>query len=208
MRKVLVLLLSSGAMAAFGVIAVDAAPALAAKCHCKRGPRGFTGPRGPRGPQGPAGPAGPRGSNGAPGPAGPAGPPGPAGAGQTPNFDKVLTTGGEVNSVTVGAFTVSDNEALNGSGCGGITITDNSSTGVMYAYAHEDDNDGFTTDLAAGAGGATTFTPDHVNGFNVALQDGSSMAFGRVADLDDSTTTEANGLQTCIDLGYVSGSGA
>ncbi|HEY1523377.1 MAG TPA: hypothetical protein VGF70_10235 [Solirubrobacteraceae bacterium] len=118
----------------------------------------------------------------------------------------MLNTAGQVNSVTVGAFSVSDNEALDGSGCGGITITDNSSTGVKYAYAHEDDGDAFTPDLAAGSAGATTFSADEVNGFNVALEDGSSMAFGRVADVDTDTTVLSNSLQICIDLGYVSGS--
>ena len=73
MRKVLILLVSSGAMAAFGVIAVDASPALAAKCHCKTGPRGPRGPRGFTGSRGPQGPAGPAGSAGPAGPAGPAG---------------------------------------------------------------------------------------------------------------------------------------
>jgi hypothetical protein len=204
LRKSFVLLLSSGVMAAAGLVAVDVTPALAAKCHCKRGPRGFTGPRGPRGAQGPAGARGPAGANGAAGPAGPQGPAGPAG--MVANFDKVLNTAGEVNSVTVGAFTVSDNEALDGSGCGGIMITDNSPAGVKYAYAHEDDGDTFTPDNATGSAGATTFSADEVNGFNVALEDGSSMAFGRVADLDNDTTLLSNNLQICVDLGYVSGS--
>ncbi len=130
MRKSFVLLLASGVMAAAGVIAVDVTPALAAKCHCQRGPRGFTGPRGPRGPQGPAGARGPAGSNGSAGPAGATGPAGPAGAGLN-NFNKLLNTAGQVNSVTVGSFTLSDSEALSGSGCNGVKLTDNSSTGVQ-----------------------------------------------------------------------------
>jgi hypothetical protein len=121
MKKLLVLLLSSGAMAAFGVLAVDASPALAAKCHCKRGPRGFTGPRGPAGPAGPAGARGPAGATG------PAGPAGPAGGGLN-NWDGVLKTPGQVQSVTIGSFTVFDSDLPSGLGCSDISITNNSAT--------------------------------------------------------------------------------
>ncbi len=50
MRRLLILIVTAGA---FGVIAVDATPSLAAKCHCQRVPRGFTGAHGPQGPAGP-----------------------------------------------------------------------------------------------------------------------------------------------------------
>ena len=43
------LLLSSGALTAFGMLAVEATSAPAAACHCERGPRGPRGPRGRRG---------------------------------------------------------------------------------------------------------------------------------------------------------------
>src|ERR1700693_1111926 len=100
-RKLVVLLLSSGAIAALGSLAVEAAPALAAKCHCQRGPRGFTGPRGARGAQGSRGPAGANGAAGAQGPAGPAGAMGPAGATGPAGpgvgtFDNVFTSVAEV----------------------------------------------------------------------------------------------------------------
>jgi hypothetical protein len=204
LRKSFVLLLASGVMAAAGVVAVDVTPALAAKCHCKRGPRGFTGPRGPRGPQGPAGPrgaTGARGSTGAQGPQGPAG----ANGGGLNNFDKTLTTAGQVNSVTVGQFTVSDSEALSGSGCNDIMLTDNSSTGVKYAYT-DTDFSGFNGDQAAGSAGALDLgTDDGSIVLQAFLQDGSSMLTGIVGDDDDFTPTNANGLTECVDLGGVSG---
>jgi Collagen triple helix repeat (20 copies) len=124
LKKLFVLLLSSGVLAAFGAIAVDASPALAAKCHCKRGKRGPRGPRGFTGARGPQGPAGPRGATGPAGPQGPQGPPGSGGGGLS-NFDNVLTSVGQVGSVTVGDFTIADvnNNTTNG-GCSGITLND------------------------------------------------------------------------------------
>jgi hypothetical protein len=188
-------------MAAAGVVAVDVTPALAAKCHCKRGPRGFTGPRGPRGPAGPRGATGARGANGAQGPAGPQG---PAGAGLN-NFNKDLTTAGQVNAVTIGSFTLSDSEALDGSGCNGVLLTDNSTTGVKYDYSHTDFS-GFNGDQAAGSAGALDLgTDDGSIVLQAFLQDGSSMLTGIVGDDDDFTPTNANGLTECVDLGGVSG---
>jgi hypothetical protein len=204
LRKSFVLLLASGVMAVAGVIAVDVTPALAAKCHCKRGPRGFTGPRGPRGPRGPQGPAGARGANGATGPAGPQGPAGPG----LNNFDKYLTTAGQVNSVTVGHFTISDSESVSGTGCNGLTITDNSST-VKYDFAHDDDYDSFsqydTTDNALALEDSTPPATDETVGFQAFLDDGSSMVTGHVGDGDDDTTALPSGLQPCIDVGGVAG---
>ena len=200
MRKSFVLLLASGVMAAAGVIAVDVTPAMAAKCHCKRGPRGFTGPRGPRGPQGPAGPAGPAGSQGPAGPAGATGPAGPAGAGLN-NFNKYLTTAGQVNSVTVGAFTVSDSEDLGGLGCNGIKLT---GPGTTKGYTWSDTTKSFPVDETA----ANT-VPLTLDEFNVPLQaaadDGSSMITGVLGDSDDNTTKTPSGLQPCIDVGGISG---
>jgi hypothetical protein len=172
------LLLSSGAVAAFGVLAIDAAPALAAKCHCKRGPRGFTGPRGPQGPQGAKGaqgaqgaqgPAGPPGAAGTPGPAGPAGPTGPTGpqgAGLN-NFDANLTTPGQVNSVTVGSFTVSDADAVGGTGCVGIGVTNNSSHGGELNADSGGNNGGTTTDALAKGATLDTFDDDAPDGTDV-----------------------------------------
>jgi hypothetical protein len=210
LRKLFALLICSGAMAALGVLATEAAPALAAKCHCKRGPRGFTGPRGPRGPrgsQGPRGATGPAGPRGATGPAGPPSPPG-ADTGLT-NFNKLLTTAGEVNSVTVGQFTVSDNEALDGSGCGGIMLTDNSSTGVKYSYDFVDflnnTNHGWSSGNDPGAAGTTDFGADNSFIIQAFLEDGSSMITSTVGDNDDATPVLANNLQTCVDVGGVAG---
>ena len=208
MRKLFVLLVSSGALAAFGLLALEASPALAAKCHCRRGPRGFTGPRGPAGARGATGSAGPRGAAGAPGATGPAGPTGPAGAGLN-NFDKYLTTGGEVNSVTIGQFTVSDNETLAGGGCGGITLTDNSPTGVKYAYTEADfaanANSGWSALNAAGSAGATNLGTDDTFQTQAILQDGSSMLTATVGNNDDITSPLANNLQPCIDVGGLAG---
>ena len=128
MRKLLVLVLSSSALAAFGVLAIDAAPALAAKCHCARGPRGFTGPRGPKGATGAKGATGPAGPAG---PAGPTGPTGPAGPGMS-NFDGLLITANAVHSVTIGKFTIFDGESPAGQGCNGIQIMNNSSSADAY----------------------------------------------------------------------------
>lgn len=209
MRKSFVLLLASGVMAAAGVIAVDVTPALAAKCHCKRGPRGFTGPRGPQGPQGPAGARGPAGSAGAAGPAGATGatgPAGPAGAGLN-NFNKLLNTAGQVNSVTVGSFTLSDSEALGGSGCNGATLTDNNSSGTKYDHAIDGDNDSWSGPDASGSGGKASIpaTTDEFAVFQAFLVDGSSMVSGFVGDNDDDTPTLASGLTECVDVGGMSG---
>ncbi len=207
MRKLFVLLLSSGAMAACGVLAVDAAPALAAKCHCQRGPRGFTGPSGPAGPrgaQGPAGPQGPNGATGARGPAGPAGATGPAGPGLT-NFDAVLTTVGQSHTVTVGDFTVSDvNNATTNGGCSGIKIF-----GTQTYYdgsgqydpgwgtiipANTSDTIGPAGDLSEVFQGYDLVTPSFITG-----------------DVGDSSSTRgaqplATGVIPCVNVGGVAGS--
>jgi hypothetical protein len=132
------------------------------------------------------------------------------------NFNKLLTTAGQVNSVTVGQFTVSDNEALDGSGCGGIILTDNSSTGVKYSYDFVDfannTNHGWSSGNAAGAAGATNFGAltgpppgDNSDNIQAFLEDGSSMITSTVGDNDDATPVLANNLQTCVDVGGVAG---
>ena len=210
-------------MAAFGVLAVDVAPALAAKCHCQRGPRGYTGPRGPkgsagprgqqgsagaRGPQGPQGPQGATGTAGSPGSAGPAGPAGatgPQGPGLN-NWDANLTTPGQVNAVTIGSFTVSDADAIGGGGCNGVTLSDTSTKKYDFAetttaYAYDTDGD-WDTGLAATS---TQTLADQTGGavFQAALTNGSSMISGVVGDVNGSAAS--NGNIPCIDVGGVAG---
>ena len=214
MRKLFVLLVSSGAMVALGVLGVDVAPALAAKCHCERGPRGFTGPRGPRGPQGPQGPAGARGpagsngANGSTGPAGPAGATGPAGPGLN-NFDGDLTTAGAVQSITIGMFTVSDNDALDGSGCSEIHLTNNSSSVEAYrAFVNADDFLGGAINPGSFRNVATNDAENYYP-FDAFLADGSSMISGHVVNSGGGgsglATPEQNGNVPCINMGGVSG---
>jgi hypothetical protein len=221
LKKLVVLLLSSGAMAAFGVIAVDASPALAAKCHCKRGPRGprgprgFTGPRGPQGPTGPAGARGPAGSNGATGPAGPAGP-------GLNNFDAYLTTPGQTHSVTVGSFTVSDADQVNGKGCLGIGITNNSSSTDGWLNAGSKGTNGSTMTVALGKGSTLdVYDEDAPDGtdtgagtsadpamlFEAWLASGStsSSVTGLVGDAN-SDTPSPSGNTACLDMGGFAGS--
>jgi hypothetical protein len=221
LKRLLVLLLSSGAMAAFGVIAVDASPALAAKCHCKRGPRGFTGPRGPQGATGPRGAAGPAGPAGSAGPAGPAGPTGPAGPGLN-NFDNVLKTPGQVESVTIGKFTVFVADQVNGDGCGTLNLTNNSS-GTEADYARYNDDQAYIAARAAnnpddagpvdpGAtvdvsneGGSTTAAN---NGellipLQALLQDGSSMLTGQLGIWTGPASPSGN--SPCITVGGLAG---
>jgi hypothetical protein len=187
-------------MAAAGVVAVDVTPALAAKCHCKRGPRGFTGPRGPRGPQGPAGARGPAGANGAQGPQGPAG----ASGGGLNNFDAYLTTAGAVNSLTVGSFTISNADQLGGGGCSGINITDTSSTQGMW-YDHNN-IDGSFSHTAAPTGAVFLDDPgDSQNTFQAFLDNGSSMITGMVGNSGSDLTPAPSGNIPCVDLGGASG---
>ena len=209
MKKLLVLLLSSGAMAAFGVIAVDASPALAAKCHCKRGPRGFTGPRGPQGPAGPAGargPAGPAGATGATGATGPAGP-------GLNNWDGVLKTPGQVQSVTVGSFTISDSDTVDGKGCSDINLTNNSSTQTAFYGTDGEIATGKTLKPGATAtdfqhGGY--YNDQNAQGFE---PDGSSMFLALVANSGGgdaaypaTATPQPSGNYPCVNFGGIAGS--
>ena len=223
MRKSFILLLSSGVMAAAGLVAVDVAPALAAKCHCQRGPRGFTGPRGPRGsqgpagPQGPQGPQGPAGNNGAAGPAGPAGAAGatgPAGPGLS-NFDNVLTSVGQSFSVTEGDFTVADvNNATTNGGCSGVTLFGSKA----YYWNHGGLGSPWSNLLGSG-------TSVHVTGPNAVATVGSTGGPAQTGSSDnlfqafDGTPsyisgdvgegdgfTQASGIVACTTVGGVAGS--
>ena len=201
MKRLVVLVLSSGAMAAFGVIAVDATPALAAKCHCKRGPRGFTGPRGP---QGPAGPAGARGPAGPAGPTGATGPAGPAGGGLN-NYDMLLSTPGQVHSVTIGQFTISDADNVGGGGCNGVTLTDNSAT-QAYDMSQPTGWGAYDVDGDWSTGNTNTWKISWDTGagvFQAVLEDGSSMITGTVGDKTLAALPSSN--KPCVDVGGVAG---
>ncbi len=212
MRKSFILLLSSGVMAAAGVVAVDVTPALAAKCHCQRGPRGFTGPRGPRGPQGPAGargPAGANGSNGAQGPAGPTGPAGAAGAGG--NFDNTLTAVGQVASVTIGDFTIADvNNLTTNGGCSAATLFGSKSyvyglsqpAGALgYTQASEHGGTSVTIAVAASTPGPDTGSFDN----QFQAYDGTP-SYVTATVGTDSGPALATGIFPCITVGSAVGS--
>ena len=207
-------------MAAFGAIAVDASPALAAKCHCKRGPRGFTGPRGPQGPAGPAGARGPAGPAGATGPAGPAG---PSGSAALNNFGADLKTAGAVDSVTVGSFTVNIHENPDGSGCSDLTVTNNSSSVTASGDYDGADTSGWADETIPAGGLFSVENGDNTAasygdgpiGMNLdfALLDGSSVietslnasANSQAATLTTEPTPLSNGLVPCIAWGWVAG---
>ena len=211
MKKLMLLILSSGAMAAFGVVAVDAAPALAAKCHCKRGPRGPRGPRGfsgPRGPQGPVGPAGASGPAGPAGSAGASGPAGPAGPGLN-NWDGVLKTPGQVQSVTIGSFTVSDADAVGGGGCTGITVAvpaaDAGNWSAVEDYAHHGISSGWLPQAGQTLNGTTPSFNSDTGGiaFQGVVLDGSSMISGVIGSEDGNA--QPSGNAPCINVGGVAG---
>ena len=206
-------------MAAAGVVAVGAVPALAAKCHCQRGPRGFTGPRGPAGPRGATGARGAAGAAGAAGPAGPAGATGPAGAGFN-NFDGILSTAGSTKSVTIGSFTVSDFDQLDGNGCGPISFTNNStsqsadwsryneSQGTIVGSPVAEEwgvlGKGSSTQISTQGGSST---PGN-NGellvpLQALLQDGSSMITAQVGM--ETGNAAPSGNFPCINVGGVAG---
>ena len=209
MRKLLVLLVSSGVMAAFGVLAVDATPALAAKCHCKRGPRGFTGPRGPRGLTGVRGPVGPRGPTGPQGPAPPPGPPPP----QTQSdFDAVLTTVGQTHTVTFGDFSVSDvNNATTNGGCSGIKLFGNAGYfvglgvggGAGVAWAGPIPG-GTSIPLEPSLAGTNAVGSGRANILVQAVSSTPSFITGTVGDLDGAALP--SGIIPCADVGGAAGS--
>lgn len=207
-KHVIVPLLSSGAMA-LGLLLTDVGQALAAQCHCQRGPRGFTGPQGPRGPRGrpgprgvpgPAGPAGPAGS---PGPAGATGATGPMGPGLN-NWDGVLKTPGQVQSVTIGSFTVFDADQLGGGGCTDIQLTNNSATETAdYAYKGESANE---FNLAPGATNTDITPSGRVDDIWTAWElDGSSMVTAIIGNSGADATTLASGNIPCVNFGGLAG---
>ncbi|HZU59965.1 MAG TPA: hypothetical protein VE983_03325 [Solirubrobacteraceae bacterium] len=195
MKKLLVVLLSSSAMVAFGTLAVDVAPALAAKCHCKQGPPG------PRGPRGPRGFTGAKGATGAPG---------AAGQGLN-NWDGFLTAPDQTQSVTVGKFTLFDSDKAAGTGCSDIYLSDNSSssnaTGALYlneAYdSYTIDSGGNTEDITDG-GGNSNDGGYLLNPFQFYLEDGSSMITGMVGN--GPGNTEPNSVIPCVNVGGLAGS--
>ena len=217
LKKLLILLFCSGALAGF---AVGAASASGAACRCERGPRGFRGPPGPRGPRGPIlnGPRGFRGPLGPPGPrglVGPRGRAGPQGAGLD-NFDKFIAGAGASFSVTIGSFTVSDANGPNGGGCTGIvlsvpggTLVANGGPGWSLWEA-----DGTTSGIGetmsqqsmgspgAIAPGTTTITSGTQNNlFSAVINGGSSMLTGIVSD----STVGNAGTRACLDWGGIGG---
>jgi hypothetical protein len=216
LKKLSLMLLSSGAMAA-GLLVTDVDASLAAKCHCRRGPRGFTGPRGPQGPSGPrgatgpAGPAGPAGSAGATGPAGPQGP-------GLNNWDSVLKTPNQVESITIGSFTVSDADAVDGTGCTYIQLTNNSPSQTAY-YGWANNNANYDS-LAPGAS-TSSASPNYWmyagrfiydKGGQAWEPDGSSMItalIGNSGGADSNgtayATQEPNGNYPCVNFGGIAG---
>jgi len=195
LKKVLVLLLSSGAMAAVGVVTIDAAPAMAAKCHCKRGKRGPRGPRGPRGFTGSRGPQGPAGPRGAQGPAGPTGPQGPAGAnGLTTAFNADVPAG-STHIITVGQFVVLLDNSL------GSCTNNTAFNGVVLTTGPADTTDfrvalGSTANSPTGAAFSPVVTPgttvplasaSHANTFVAGLTDGSDTIWGQVGSFPRGT---------------------
>ena len=186
-------------MAAAGLVAVDVAPALAAKCHCQRGPRGFTGGRGPQGPQGPAGSRGPAGQNGAPGangstgpagpagPTGPTGPQGPAGSSGLTNAFNADVAAGSTHLTIVGKFVLvldNSNGACGGAVYSGVALTTNPPNVTDYRLGI-----GTPENTPAGATISAPITPGTVSPlantgtettFVAGLTDGSDTIWGQV----------------------------
>jgi hypothetical protein len=112
-----------------------------------------------------------------------------------------MATPGQVHSVTIGAFTVSDADQPGGAGCLGVSVTDNSKTDYYIGNGNGGTWSGETPPstvfkyLPAGY---------HSNNlFQAVLVDGSSMATGDVADVNGPTT--ASGNTPCYDVGGVAG---
>jgi hypothetical protein len=113
----------------------------------------------------------------------------------------------------VGSFTVSDNDALNGSGCSDISLTNNSTTQTAFWGTHGDIGVGHT--LAPGATDTDFQDGGDYNDTNAqAFQpDGSSMLLALVANSGGVNansgvayaTPQANGNHPCINFGGVAG---
>ncbi len=142
--------------------------------HRHRGPRG---PRGPRGVQGP------------PGEPGATGPQGPTGRSAGTNFNAVLS-GNASESVTIGAFTVS--ETASGGSCGVIKIGSTAANLLSIGT-------GTFNPLMAVPGGSTTVivVPPKTDIFTAVTTDGMSTVSGHVG--------AASSGGNCITTGFVTG---
>jgi hypothetical protein len=125
----------------------------------------------------------------------------------------VINTSGAVMSVTIGSFTISDNDALGGGGCSNIDLTNNSTTqnADVGVGAFDDFNDTGYGPLAPGASTTSSsqgflVQPGQVNAmFSAALVDGSSMISGIVGNSGTDATQQANQNIPCINVGGVAG---
>jgi hypothetical protein len=110
-------------------------------------------------------------------------------------------------TLTVGSFTVTDNDQLGGGGCGDIMVTNNSTSQKMDYAANLNSTSytpidpGGSVDIQKAFFNATT--PDFLNPFQAVLQDGSSMITLLVGN--DNGTAQANGNLPCINVGGVAG---
>ncbi len=137
-----------------------------------------------------------------------------------------MSTPGQVQSVTIGSFTMSDADALDGSGCTAILLTNNSSstnadfstllnansgltfgpTGtIATGTANNDEGPSANTIYVSGSfGGYDTPRANRlVNPVQAVLEDGSSMVTGLVGN--DNGTAQANSNLPCINVGGVAG---
>jgi hypothetical protein len=113
-------------------------------------------------------------------------------------------------SVTIGSFTVSDNDAFGGGGCSDINMVNNSTTQTadwgLGPYDSFNDQS-----LAPGASTSTSsFSNLAAAGFvNVLFSgaelDGSSMITGIVGNSGNQATQQANQNIPCINMGGVAG---
>jgi hypothetical protein len=92
-----------------------------------------------------------------------------------------MTTAGGTNSITIGSFTLADGDAIGGTGCTGIKLTDTSST-VNYEY---------------GADAGTWVATPHGTATNVTGGPGASLPsvlFQALLDTNSSTTSMVTGI--------------
>ena len=130
-----------------------------------------------------------------------------------------MTTAGAANSVTIGAFTLSDANNPNGGGCTGIVLTVPGGTPVANggpgwsAWRTDGATSGTeetTSEQSLGSPG--TITPGTVaitsgtqnNVFSAVVNDGSSMITGIVSD--SAIENPNNGSGACLDWGGFAGS--
>jgi hypothetical protein len=120
------------------------------------------------------------------------------------NWDGVLKTPGQVQSVTIGSFTVSDADQLGGGGCGNISLTNNSmSENADYGYKGESANE-FTLD--AGATNTDITNSGRVDDiWTVWELDGSSMLTAIIGNSGADATPEQNTNIPCVNFGGLAG---